>query len=278
MAETIGIEGRGGFYDEAGAIRDVIQNHMLEVLALLAMEPPISTDSEAIRDEKAKLMRAIRPLTREALVRGQYRGYLEERGVAPDSRTETFAAMRLHIDTWRWAGVPFLVRAGKRLPLAATEVRVTLRAPPYDLFHERRSDPTNNYYRFGLGPGQVRIDLGARVKSQGVALRGEDVSLQFCSSGGEETGAYERLLGDAIKGDTALFARQDSIEAAWKVVEPVLGSATPVHEYEPGTWGPADADAIAAPYGGWHEPVGATTLGEDESNAADFTAPIRDAS
>lgn len=256
MAETLGIEGRGGFYEQAGALRDVVQNHLLEVVALLAMEPPLDTGSEAIRDEKAKVMRAIRPLTPDALVRGQYRGYRDERGVAADSRVETFAALRLGIDSWRWAGVPFLVRAGKRLPLATTEVRVTLRPPPRHLFADHEPEPKPNFFRFGLGPGQVRIDLGARIKTHGTALRGEAVALDFCSARDDETSAYERLLGDAMKGDRTLFARQDSVEAAWRVLEPVLDRDLPLYGYEPGTWGPAEATALAADMGGWHAPTG----------------------
>lgn len=256
MAEQFGIEGRGGFYEEAGALRDVVQNHLFEVLALLAMEPPLDTGAEAIRDEKAKVMRAIRPLTPDALVRGQYRGYREERGVAGDSSVETFAALRLSIDSWRWAGVPFLVRTGKRLPLTTTEVRVTLRTPPRHLFADFEPVAKPNYFRFGLGPGQVRIDLGARIKTHGSALRGEDVDLDFCSTREDPMSAYERLLGDAMKGEQTLFARQDSVEAAWRILEPVVNRPLPVHAYEPGSWGPAEATAIAADVGGWHTPTG----------------------
>jgi glucose-6-phosphate 1-dehydrogenase len=255
MAESFGVEGRAGFYEQAGALRDVVQNHLLEVLALLAMEPPVALDADSIRDEKAKLMRAIRPLQPEALVRGQYRGYRDEPNVAAGSTVETFAALRLSIDSWRWAGVPFLVRTGKQLPATTTEVRVTLRSPPHHLFGETEQAPARNYFRFGLGPGEVRIDLGARIKAHGPEFRGEDVKLDFCSSRDDAMSAYERLLGDAMKGDPTLFARQDSVEAAWRVLGPVLDRDLPVHPYEPGSWGPAEADAIAADLGGWHTPA-----------------------
>ncbi len=255
MAETFGVEGRGHFYEQVGAMRDVVQNHLLQVLALLAMEPPTSADSEAIRDEKTKVMRAIRPLEERDLLRGQYRGYLTEEGVAKDSQVETFAAMRLFVDSWRWAGVPFLIRTGKRLPITTTVVRVTLRQPPQHLFGAAETLPAKNQFRFELGPGQVRIDLHARVKAHGTAMRGDDVSLQFCSDRDNEASAYERLLGDAMKGDATLFARQDAVEAAWRVIEPVLGAPGPVHVYDPGTWGPDAADAVAAPQGGWHHPA-----------------------
>jgi len=259
MAEDFGVEGRGGFYDQVGAMRDVVQNHLFEVLALLAMEPPIAPDSESVRDEKVKLLRSVRPLGADAIVRGQYRGYRSERGVASDSEVETFVAMRLDIDSWRWSGVPFLLRAGKRLPLTTTEVRVTLRHPPKRLFHRTDGIPSDNYFRFGLGPGQVRIDLGARVKAHGPSMRGDDVHLQFCRNRDDEMSAYERLLGDAMKGDPTLFARQDAVEAAWRILDPVLGTATAIHMYEPGSWGPEEAERIAADAGGWHAPASAET-------------------
>jgi glucose-6-phosphate 1-dehydrogenase len=263
MAERIGVAGRGRFYEEVGAIRDVVQNHMLQVVAHLAMEPPVGEGSEAVRDEKAKVLRSIQPLTAERLVRGQYRDYRREEGVAADSRVETFAAMRLELDSWRWAGVPFLIRAGKGMPVDCTEVKVLLRAPPQHVFAQDRVDATAiNYLRFNLGPGPVAIALGARVKRQGVVMAGEGVELQFCNTPGEEMEAYERLLGDAMRGDATLFARQDSIEAAWRVVEPVLGEKTPVHPYDMGSWGPAEADAIAAGVDGWH---GVTARREDRS-------------
>jgi glucose-6-phosphate 1-dehydrogenase len=255
MAEDFGVEGRGGFYEQVGAMRDVVQNHLFQVLALLAMEPPIAPDSEAVRDEKVKLLRSIRPLEPRCVVRGQYEGYRSEAGVALDSAVETFAAMRLDIDSWRWTGVPFLLRAGKNLALTATEVRVTLRQPPKQLFHHTDATPRSNYFRFGLGPGQVRIDLGARVKAHGASMRGDDVDLQFCSNRGDEMSAYERLLGDAMRGDATLFARQDAVEAAWRILDPALGTASPIHPYAAGSWGPAEADRIARDAGGWHAPA-----------------------
>ena len=255
MAEDFGIDGRGAFYEEVGALRDVVQNHLLQVLALLAMEPPIAPDSESVRDEKVKLLRSVRPLASADLVRGQFAGYRAERGVASDSNVETFAALRLNIDSWRWAGVPFLIRTGKRLPVTATEVRVTLRHPPKQLFDTTNGAASDNYFRFGLGPGLVHIELGARVKVHGAVMNGEDVDLQFCSRRNDAMNAYERLLGDAMKGDATLFARQDGIEAAWRIVEPVLRAEAAPELYAPGSWGPPGAERIAAPFGGWHAPV-----------------------
>jgi glucose-6-phosphate 1-dehydrogenase len=253
MAETLGVEGRGRFYDEVGALRDVVQNHLLQVVALLTMEAPVSPDAESVRDENAKALRAIRPLTGRSLVRGQYRGYRAEPGVASDSAVETYAALQLHVDSWRWAGVPVFLRAGKRMARAATEVRVELQRPPLGVF--RRDDGGSpNYFRFRLGP-DVAIALGARAKAAGEAMAGRDVELSVCHQGSEEMTAYERLLGDALEGDAALFARQDGVEAAWRVVDPVLRKPTPVHLYEPGSWGPAAAQALTAPYGGWDDPV-----------------------
>jgi glucose-6-phosphate 1-dehydrogenase len=252
MAEDFGIQGRGKFYDEVGAIRDVVQNHLLQVTVLLAMEVPAGSDAEAIRDAKIGVFRAMRPLAPEDVVRGQFRGYRHEAGVAVGSRVETFAAVRLHIDSWRWAGVPFYIRAGKCLPLTATEVLVTLKRPPQRVFDEIGPGQAN-YLRFRLSPN-VFIALGARAKVPGEAMVGEEVTLVARHQAGEEMAPYERLLGDALRGDATLFARQDSVEAAWRVVEPILGDVTPVHEYEPGTWGPPEADRIAAQVGGWHNP------------------------
>ena len=255
MAEAFGIEGRGAFYEQVGALRDVVQNHLLQVLALLTMEPPIATESEAVRDERAKLLRSVRPLAPEDLVRGQYRGYRGERGVTADSNVETFTALRLYIDSWRWSGVPFLIRAGKALATTATEVHVSLHHPPKQLFEPAPSAERGNYFRFGLGPGQVRIDLGARVKANGPLMRGEHVDLEFCSRSNDLMNAYERLLGDAMQGDATLFARQDGVEAAWRIVEPALHRGDVPEPYEPGTWGPSSAERIAADVGGWHQPV-----------------------
>jgi glucose-6-phosphate 1-dehydrogenase len=251
MAEAFGVEGRGRFYDEVGAIRDVLQNHMLQVVGMLAMEPPAGYTGESVHREKDKIFRCVRPLTPENLVRGQFRGYRSEPGVAPDSQVETFAAVQLRIDSWRWEGVPFYIRVGKRLPLTATEVVVTLRRPPQVLFNET---PSPNHVRFRLGP-EVVIAIGARGKMPGEDMIGEDIELSVRHQDPEEMEPYERLIGDALMGDDTLFGRQDSVEAAWAIVDPVLGTATPVHPYEPGTWGPAEADRIIAPHGGWRCPA-----------------------
>jgi glucose-6-phosphate 1-dehydrogenase len=250
MAESFGVQGRGRFYEEAGAIRDVIQNHMLEVVGFLAMEAPIGTYHESIRDEQVKVFRAIRPLSPEDLVRGQFRGYRQEDGVAPDSTVETFAAVRLHIDSWRWDGVPFYIRAGKCLPMTTTEVLVTLKRPPL----RKIGVEETNYFRFRLGP-DVIIAVGARIKKPGEQMVSEPTELKVVHQpDGVEMDAYERLLGDAMAGDGTLFARQDGVEAAWAIVEPILGNATPVHEYAPATWGPPDAARLTEEVGGWHCP------------------------
>jgi glucose-6-phosphate 1-dehydrogenase len=254
MAEAFGLEGRGRFYEEAGAIRDVVQNHMLQVTALLAMEPAAGTDHEAIRDAQAQLIRAVRPLEPAGVVRGQFRGYRREPGVAPDSRVETFAALRLTVDSWRWAGVPFYIRAGKCLPVTATEVVVELRRPPFAVFQE--AEPAHaNYLRFRLGPDVAAIAFGALVKTPGEAMVGRPVELAVGGWVRNAMGPYERLLGDAMRGDATLFAREDWVEAAWRVVDPVLGVTTPLYEYEPGTWGPPEADRLVAGDGGWHRPA-----------------------
>jgi glucose-6-phosphate 1-dehydrogenase len=251
MAESFGVDGRGRFYEETGAIRDVVQNHMLQVVGFLAMDPPATTYHEAIRDEQVKVFRTIRPLAAGDLVRGQFRGYLKENGVAPDSTVETFAALRLHIDSWRWDGVPFFIRAGKCLATTTTEVLVTLRRPPLS----RLSPQETNYVLFQLSP-QVKIAIGARVKRPGDQMTSEPTELRVVqTSDGEEMDAYERLLGDAMAGDPTLFAREDAVEAAWTIVDPVLGSTTPVRTYEPGTWGPPEAEALTAEIGGWHCPT-----------------------
>ena len=256
MAEAFGVEGRGRFYEEVGAVRDVVQNHMLQVVANLAMEPPVGAGSEPLRDEKVKVFRSIRPLTGRSLVRGQYRGYRAEAGVAPDSRVETFAAMQIHLDSWRWQGVPFFIRAGKHLPVTATEVVVALRRPPQQVFPETMPSPPN-YLRFRLGPGQVAIAVGARVKRHGIENIGDEVELFVCNTHDDAMEAYERLIGDAMKGDATLFAREDGVEAAWRIVDPILDKKTPVREYEPGTWGPGETDAMVSGVGGWRNPEGA---------------------
>ena len=254
MAEQFGVEGRGEFYESVGAVRDVVQNHLLQVTALLAMEPPYSPRGDAQRDEKAKLLRAVRPLSPGEIVRGQYRGYRAEAGVAPNSQVETFAAMRLHVDSWRWAGVPFLIRAGKRLPVTATEVTVELKRPPQIVVDEA-VPPGANYVRFRLGPKRVAIAIGVRSKRPGTALVGRDLELYCCNETDDAMDAYERLIGDALRGDSALFARQDTVEAAWCVVEPVLGDSVPVVEYEPESWGPPQAESLIAPFGHWRAPA-----------------------
>jgi glucose-6-phosphate 1-dehydrogenase len=256
MAESFGIAGRGHLYDEVGAIRDVVQNHLLQIIAILAMECPVSDDSTFVRDEKVKVFNAIRPLTGTDLVRGQYRGYRGEPGVAAGSTVETFAALQLYIDSWRWQGVPFLVRTGKCLPVAATEVVVDLNCPPQSVFADDRRKE-HNHLRFRLGPDVV-IALGARTKTPGEAMTGEQIELEVLHTPGDEMSAYERLIGDAMMGDATLFSRQDSAEAQWRVVDPILGNETPVHEYERGTWGPGEAAGIARNVGGWHNPVAAS--------------------
>ena len=253
MAEDFGVKGRGAFYEEAGAIRDVLQNHLLQVLALLAMDAPAVHTPDATRQERSRLIQAIRPLDRSSVVRGQFRGYRDEPGVAPDSAVETYVAARLAIDTWRWAGVPFYIRAGKHLPVTDTEVLVEFRRPPLELFGEL-IPARSNHLRLHLGP-DVRIELGLRVKVPGDHLIGEDVELVAAHHPALGRPPYERLLGDAMEGDTELFARQDSVEAEWRVVDPVVGEdATPLYEYEPGTWGPEEADQLIAGDGTWAVP------------------------
>ena len=250
MAESFGVEGRGKFYEEAGAIRDVVQNHMLQVVALLAMEPPTLSYVDSVRDEQVKVFRTIPPLSPANIVRGQFQGYRDEPGVNPHSDVETFAAVRLEVDSWRWSGVPFLIRAGKEMPITATEVFVKLRKPPLSKpGHEGR-----NYYRFRLGP-DFELSLGARVKRPGPLMAPMPVELSAVKyAASDEMEAYERLLTDAMKGDQLLFVRQDAVEAAWAIVEPILGDCCPVESYAPGTWGPPDARELAAAIGGWHDP------------------------
>ena len=251
MAEDFGVAGRGSFYDATGAIRDVIQNHMLQVVSLLAMEAPSDMNHESVRDAKAMLLKAMRPLDDASVVRGQYKGYLEEDGVSPHSTVETFGAVRLAIDTWRWAGVPFVIRAGKHLPIRATEVLVEFHQPPQVIFEEHDIGG-RNYARFRLGPDNL-IALGARSKAPGEAMVGEAVELTVHDDPADDLPPYERLLGDAMAGDAQLFARLDAVEAAWRVVDPILGDAVPVHPYEQGTWGPAEADGLVADLGGWYD-------------------------
>lgn len=250
MAEAFGVQGRGSFYEEAGAIRDVVQNHLLQVVGFLAMEPPATTYNESIRDELVKVFRQIKPLDPNRLVRGQFEGYRQEPGVSPDSNVETFAALELELDSWRWADVPFFIRAGKCLPVSVTEVMVKLKRPPIS----KLATGTGNYLRLRLSP-ELSIAFGARVKKPGEELLGVPTELSLVHRPtGDEMGPYERLLGDAMEGDATLFARQDAVEAAWAVVEPVLGSTEPVWRYEPGSWGPAEAARLTANIGGWAAP------------------------
>ena len=236
MAEDFGMRGRGVLYEELGAIRDVIQNHMLEVVALLTMEAPIGRDADALRYEKQRAFRAMRPLSPADVVRGQFRGYRNEKGVAPDSQVETFAAVKLHIDTWRWAGVPFYIRAGKQMPVSVTEVFVELKRPPQAVFDAVIQDQAD-YFRFRLGP-DVSISLGARAKLPGEAMVGERVELVVRQTQADEMKPYERLLGDALRGDPMLFVGEDGVEAAWSVVDPILGNATPAHRVRAKYLGP----------------------------------------
>jgi glucose-6-phosphate 1-dehydrogenase len=254
MAEAFGVQGRGRFYEEVGAIRDVVQNHMLQVMALLAMDPPVGRVADAIRDEKLRIFSAMRPLVPEEVVRGQFRGYRDEEGVAPDSQIETFAALRLHIDTWRWAGVPFYIRAGKQMPVTATEVTVELKEPPQSVFDEVVEPCRPNYFRFRISP-DVLISLGTRVKRPGQAMIGEAAELIAHQQSCGDMKPYERLLGYAMRGDGSLFTRGDCVEAAWRVIDPILDGAAPALEYEPGTWGPLAARTIIRPDGIWRNPV-----------------------
>ena len=251
MAESFGVQGRGAFYDDVGAIRDVVQNHLLQVVALLAMDAPIDADAQAIHAEKLRLFRAMRPVSPDDVVRGQFREYRDEAGVGADSNVETFVALKLEIDTWRWAGVPFYIRAGKRLPLTATEVTVDLKSPPMALFDET-APVHSNYFRFRLGP-EVVIATGARVKQSGESMRGEDVELVARHQRAGEAPPYERLLGDALCGDAGLFTRDEAVEAAWRVVDPILDLPAKVEPYDSGSWGPASTRKVIADED-WHDP------------------------
>ena len=252
MAEDFGVQGRGGFYEEAGAIRDVVQNHLLQVTALLAMDAPVGRDAASLQAEKLRLFRGMRPLRPQDVVRGQFNGYRDEPGVAKDSNVETFAALRLHIDTWRWAGVPFYIRTGKCLPVTTTELLVDLKVPPLAIF-DTIEPPQSNYFRFRLSP-DVLISTGARVKRPGEEMIGQSVELVARRDRGEQQTPYERLLGDALHGDATLFTSDESVEAAWAVVDPVLDLERPVCPYQPGSWGPEQARAIVTEEEGWHDP------------------------
>jgi glucose-6-phosphate 1-dehydrogenase len=252
MAEDFGIQGRGAFYDQTGTIRDVVQNHLLQVLANLAMEPPVRTDSESMRDEKVKVLKAIPPLDPHDIVRGQFRGYRDEKGVARDSQVETFVALRLDVNSWRWRGVPFYIRAGKALPVTCTEVVVRLRRPP-PVFPT--CTPAPNHFRFRISP-EVTLALGMTVMDQEEKAVGQSVELlasHHAAAG--EMDAYERVLGDAMQGDATLFAREDYVEEAWRIVDPAVQARTPINEYEPGTWGPSAAGQSVTPPEGWQNPV-----------------------
>ena len=252
MAEDFGVQGRGAFYDQTGAIRDVVQNHLFQVLSNLAMEPPVRTDSETIRDEKVKVLKAIRPLDATNLVRGQFRGYRQEGGVRSDSSVETFAALRLEIDSWRWKDVPFYIRAGKNLPVTCTEVFARFRKPPTVM---KESVVSHNHMRFRISP-EMAIAIGATAMGPGEVLEGQHVEIMAsrypCP---DEMDAYERVLGDAMAGDATLFARQDYVEEAWRIVDPVLRAETPVYEYEQRSWGPDDVKRRVSPEGGWNNPI-----------------------
>ncbi|PWT96703.1 MAG: glucose-6-phosphate dehydrogenase [Terriglobia bacterium] len=251
MAEDFGVQGRGAFYDQTGTIRDVIQNHLFQVLCHLTMEPPVRVDSESVRDEKVKVLKAIPELNGSNVIRGQFRGYQAEKGVAPGSRMETFAAIRLEVDSWRWHGVPFYIRAGKCLPETYTEVVCRLRKPPAILPGDGFG---KNYMRFRISP-DVAIAMGMTVMSPGDSLRGEPVEMVASRQAGtEEMDAYERVLRDAMAGDATLFAREDYVEEAWRIVEPLLKEETPVYPYEPGEWGPKEAERLLPP-GGWINPI-----------------------
>jgi glucose-6-phosphate 1-dehydrogenase len=255
LAENFGVKGRGAFYETAGCLRDVIENHLFQIVALLAMEPPADRDFGAVHNEKAKVFQAMRPLKSNDVVRGQYVGYRKEPDVATNSDVETFCALRLFIDSWRWAGVPWYLRSGKYLAETETEILVELKSPPQRLFAD--SAPTTgrtNYLRFQLSPSSA-IAIAARVKRAGKEFVGDQRELYLVEEqSGEET-PYERLLGDAMAGDGALFTREDAVEAAWAVVDPVLKTHHRVRPYKRWSWGPKEADAIIVSDGGWHNPA-----------------------
>jgi glucose-6-phosphate 1-dehydrogenase len=257
MAEAFGVEGRGKFYEQVGALRDVVQNHLLQVMALLAMEPPVSADDAALDDERVRLLRQIKPVDTHHVVRGQYRGYTDEPGVDAGSDTENFVALRLEIESWRWAGVPWLVRTGKNLPVTATEAVVTFVAPPRLLFApagSRRPQPNRLRFRLGADDG-VTLQVQAKVPGDELKSRQVDLDVSFGSLFPGRQEAYQRLLEDAMEGDHRRFGRADSVEEQWRIVEPLLRDPPQVELYRRGTWGPADADHLAASIGGWVEPM-----------------------
>jgi glucose-6-phosphate 1-dehydrogenase len=250
MAESFGVDDRGSFYDATGALRDVVQNHMLQVVANLMMDPPTGEECEASRDQKAALLKAVRPLDKASLVRGQYRGYRSVHGVKPGSTVETYAALRLFVDSWRWAGVPVYIRAGKCLPLTAAEVIVEFHHPPREVFGDKGG---RSHVRWRLSP-DVCVAMGLRVKRPGEQMIGESVELTLAEQAASLTPPYQRLLGDAMRGVSDLFGRQDVVDAQWRIVEPILDDPPPCHEYEPGTWGPEAADALIGADGPWRNP------------------------
>jgi glucose-6-phosphate 1-dehydrogenase len=272
MAENFGVEGRGAFYDQTGAIRDVIQNHLFQILCNLTMEPPVRTDSETIRDEKAKVLKAIPPIEATNLVRGQFRGYRQEKGVAADSSVETFAALRLDINSWRWKGVPFYIRAGKNLPVTCTEVFAQFREAPTIV---TGGNIARNHMRFRISP-ELTIAIGATVMGPEEQKSNELVEIIASRHPSpKEMDAYERVLGDAMAGDATLFAREDYVEEAWRIVDSVLKPGTPIYEYNKGDWGPAQAGQKLSPPGGWHnpaetEPEDFRLAGETESQTQEF--------
>jgi glucose-6-phosphate 1-dehydrogenase len=252
MAEDFGVQDRGKFYDEVGALLDVVQNHMLQIVANLTMDPPTGEDHDAVRDRKSELLRSIRPLTPESIVRGQYDGYRSVPGVAPGSPVETFVAVKLEIESWRWAGVPIYIRAGKMLPVTCTEAQVEFRRPPRETFGELVPN-TSAHMRIRVSP-DLTIGLGVRVKIPGERMVGHDVELDLRSQAGNNRPPYERLLGDASRGNNEQFSRQDTIEAQWRIVEPILGNVTPFYSYKPGTWGPEEARQLIGTDGPWMDP------------------------
>jgi glucose-6-phosphate 1-dehydrogenase len=259
MAEDFGVQGRGSFYEQTGAIRDVVQNHLFQVMANLTMEPPARTDSESVRDEKVKVLKSIPPLDPQDIVRGQFRGYRDEPGVAAGSQVETFAAMRLAIDNWRWQGVPFYIRAGKALRVTCTELLLRLRRPP-PLFPVC---PTSNYLRFRISP-VIEMAMGVNVMAR--EGHGDCETVELLASrrpGSNEVDAYERVLTDAMAGDRTLFAREDYIEEAWRIVDPVVQAGSALYEYDPGTWGPTEVESVTPP-GGWHDPIITSRAAEPE--------------
>ena len=256
MAEDFGVVGRGRFYEEVGALRDVVQNHALAILTLVAMEPPVASDAACLQDEKEKVLRAIKPLRQADVVRGQYRGYRDEPGVAADSAVETFLAARFEIDSWRWADVPFFVRAGKCLARHQTEVFVEFREPPLQLFAEGHHPPQPNHLRFRLGDDDDGVTLNVMAKKPGEGMHSEpvDLDVSFSSVFGPRAEAYERLLDAALPGDPTLFGREDTVETAWRIVDGVVAHPPALHMYEPGSWGPRQSDALTKGVGGWDTP------------------------